>query len=47
MRWGIVLLLLPMLGGCVTVAEFRKLENEMIDAKRSRTKAICILYFYL
>lgn len=38
MRWGIVLLLLPMLTGCVTVAEFRKLENEVIDMRRARSK---------
>jgi tol-pal system protein YbgF len=36
MKWGIVLLVLPMLTGCVTVAEFRKLENEVIDMRRGR-----------
>jgi tol-pal system protein YbgF len=39
MRWGIVLLLLPMLSGCVTPAEFRKLERQVIDIKRGRSTA--------
>jgi len=38
MKWVVALLLFPILTGCVTVAEFRKLENEMIDVKRARSK---------
>jgi len=38
MKWVSALLLLPLLTGCVTVAEFRKLENEVTDMKRARSR---------
>lgn len=35
----IVVLSLPLLSGCVTLAEFRKLEREVVDMKRGRSTA--------